>query len=263
MMGVFRMPRIILLHGRDVIADLYFPQSKQKITLGRQSEADIGIPDPEISRIHAVIEQSAGEYVITDANAKNGLVYKRERVARHVLKPGDEIDIGVYTLVYKGEELDMMEMTDSKGQVVDVIPASHVVTNNVLVPSRSKRSMSRRSGETVTVNMDQLGALQQNLRQKRAAFLDQLENGVVKGRVPLQRNRLVFGKGEDANIQVGGLFAPKTSAVIEFMDGGFVILGHNKQLVVNGQQTERKKLAEGDRISVSGREFVFHDRVAP
>ncbi|MCG3174213.1 MAG: hypothetical protein GMKNLPBB_02441 [Myxococcota bacterium] len=258
--GGKQMPRIIILHGRETVADLYFAPEKDLITIGRHDFADIRIDDADISRRHAVLQKEGKSYIIKDVAAKNGLHFKNQRIKEKSLLLGDEIDLGSYTLVFRGEQIEKHAVKDEYGFVVDEAPVRKAVKDRVNVRAKTSRAADRNSS-TKTVTDDQRQAIQNTLRQKRQAHLEVLENGVVKSKIYLQNNCFVFGKGEDANFQVGGLFSPKVAATIEYGLDGFTLRGSPKTVVVNGVNLDRKLLQEGDLLKILGREFRFHDRV--
>ncbi|MCG3173575.1 MAG: hypothetical protein GMKNLPBB_01774 [Myxococcota bacterium] len=252
------MPRIIIVHGREVAADLYFPENKATIAIGRHQFADIAIDDPEISRRHATILRENGKYVIREMDATNGLSIKGQRVKEHVLKEGDEVDLGKYTLIFKGEQADEWGVT-AEQQAKQVVQSGRVA-----VHAKSSRQVAAPTAETKFVDDGQMAALQQAMRQKRQAYLDVMEKGVVKGRVTIQKNRLVFGKGEQSDVKVGGWFSPKVAAAIEYKGNAYVLVlpKGEKNVFVNGEAPTSEPLAEGDQLTIRGKRFVFHDRVA-
>lgn len=76
-----------------------------KITVGRSPESVIVVPDPTVSRRHAVIEQVEGRVVLRDLGSTNGTyVYDPEtgsfnRVEEVELKPGLMIRLGESTIL--------------------------------------------------------------------------------------------------------------------------------------------------------------------
>lgn len=63
--------------------------------IGRLSSADLEIHDPEVSRMHAVIEpDERGEAQILDLGSEGGTWVNGERVRKHPLRPADVIELG-------------------------------------------------------------------------------------------------------------------------------------------------------------------------
>jgi pSer/pThr/pTyr-binding forkhead associated (FHA) protein len=67
---------------------------KQVLTVGRLSSNDIQVPNQRVSRLHAKVRVENGQWVIEDAESVNGIVYKGQRVERHVLRNGDRVYVG-------------------------------------------------------------------------------------------------------------------------------------------------------------------------
>jgi pSer/pThr/pTyr-binding forkhead associated (FHA) protein len=81
------------------------------ITLGRAATNDLVLNDQAVSRVHAQIEVSDTGVLIRDQNSSNGLYVNSERVSEAVLRPGDEIGIGQFTILVDTPE--GMSNTDS------------------------------------------------------------------------------------------------------------------------------------------------------
>ena len=81
--------------GRQRIFSL--AQYTSVVTLGRREEADISVPwDPEMSRLHAELENRAGEWTVTDDGlSQNGTWVNGLRLAgRRRLADGDLLQVG-------------------------------------------------------------------------------------------------------------------------------------------------------------------------
>ncbi|HJT56283.1 MAG TPA: ABC transporter transmembrane domain-containing protein [Ktedonobacteraceae bacterium] len=65
--------------------------NKPTLTVGRLSSNDVQVPSQRVSRLHARIRQENGVWVIEDAESLNGLIYRGQRVDRHMLNNGDRI----------------------------------------------------------------------------------------------------------------------------------------------------------------------------
>jgi len=62
--------------------------------VGRGSQADVRLPDPEVSRSHCRIEQLNGLLLIRDVGSTNGTFVNGSRVAETVLMSGDRVSLG-------------------------------------------------------------------------------------------------------------------------------------------------------------------------
>lgn len=70
----------------------------KKFCIGRDEKCDISLPnDTLVSRRHAMIEFSQGEYVIKDLSSTNGTFVNNrplQKGEKRILNPGDVIHIG-------------------------------------------------------------------------------------------------------------------------------------------------------------------------
>lgn len=71
------------------------------VTLGRHHDATLVLDDPSVSRHHVAIRPTPdGGYELEDLGSVNGTYVNGQRVARAVLQPGDELQVGRFCLVY-------------------------------------------------------------------------------------------------------------------------------------------------------------------
>ena len=67
-----------------------FPVTKDRFIIGRgKQSSDLTIKDPNVSRQHAMIEFSNGQYYIVDMGSTNGVEYNGQRIARKAIAEGD------------------------------------------------------------------------------------------------------------------------------------------------------------------------------
>lgn len=71
-------------------------------TIGRRSDSDVIIDDPDVSRRHARLEAENGVVFIGDLSSSNGTFLNGERVRQSIeVRTGDRIDVGTTRLVVK------------------------------------------------------------------------------------------------------------------------------------------------------------------
>ncbi|NIV39973.1 MAG: FHA domain-containing protein, partial [Anaerolineae bacterium] len=86
------LPRLIATGGP--LAQQTFPIPSQGLSIGRHPGNDIVLADElMVSRYHAVIAQEQGQCVLYDRDSSNGTWVNEQRAFRHVLAPGDRIQI--------------------------------------------------------------------------------------------------------------------------------------------------------------------------
>jgi DNA-binding winged helix-turn-helix (wHTH) protein len=82
--------------GRD------FPLTEGRHVIGRDPYVSVSLDSPKVSRRHACITLACDETTIEDLGSKNGTFVGALRIsATTMLRPGDEIAIGPFTLVLR------------------------------------------------------------------------------------------------------------------------------------------------------------------
>lgn len=82
-----------------------FPLKRDRITIGRSRESDIALPDQWLSRRHAEIRRKGEQFYLHDLGSKNGTLLNGSRINEEaLLKPGDRISLGEYTLTFSWDE---------------------------------------------------------------------------------------------------------------------------------------------------------------
>jgi hypothetical protein len=68
----------------------------QPVVLGRSSQADVALADPEVSRRHAQLDLDRGVLYLADCGSSNGTFLNGKRVDTDGIevRPGDDIDVG-------------------------------------------------------------------------------------------------------------------------------------------------------------------------
>ncbi|MGL6283587.1 MAG: FHA domain-containing protein, partial [Microcoleaceae cyanobacterium] len=81
-----------------------------KVLLGRDEQANFCLDSPLVSRLHASINlDKKGNYIIHD-HSKNGLFVNNQRVENQtILRDGDRIKIGPFTLMKQGDCLELFD----------------------------------------------------------------------------------------------------------------------------------------------------------
>jgi hypothetical protein len=73
--------------------------ASQKIRMGRQSGNDVIVPDEQVSRRHAEIEERNGALVVTDLGSSNGTFVNGTRItSQQPLRSGDTVQVGTTVL---------------------------------------------------------------------------------------------------------------------------------------------------------------------
>lgn len=73
--------------------------------VGRSSEADLLILDPEVSRRHARFENDGRTIFLSDLHSSNGTFLNGRRVRETIeVRPGDHIDVGTARMTFVGSK---------------------------------------------------------------------------------------------------------------------------------------------------------------
>lgn len=107
----------------------------ERITLGRDMSCVVRLDDPKVSRIHAVVEVTAGKLYLRDNNSTNGSFVNGVRVTRQELHAGDVLQIGA-------SEIHLLQHTDFQSisfTMSDTIIQSSVDARKVTIESLAGR----------------------------------------------------------------------------------------------------------------------------
>jgi len=101
-----------LVSYRENEIDLVFPLDRPRITIGRDLDNMIQLPDEKVSKHHAVICRTKDGWAIEDSQSRNGVFVNGTRAVRAELKDKDRVKIGPHEFFF--------EMNDT---AEDLIPA--------------------------------------------------------------------------------------------------------------------------------------------
>ena len=74
--------------------------------VGRSSDADLLLWDPEVSRRHARFENDGRTVFVSDLHSSNGTFLNGRRVVEAIeVRPGDCIDVGAVRITFLGSQL--------------------------------------------------------------------------------------------------------------------------------------------------------------
>ena len=97
------MAKLVLSSGGTVIQQYFV--DKERISIGRDTQNQVVIDDPAVSREHATITTIGNDQILEDLKSSNGTVVNGARIARHILQHGDVVELGPYTLRYLNPKL--------------------------------------------------------------------------------------------------------------------------------------------------------------
>lgn len=91
------LPSLIFVHGTEQ-RTLYLDHSP--FSVGRKMEKDLVIPDPRVSRDHALIVSENGKFFVEDQGSKHGTFVNGEKVQRKLLERNDRLEFGARDSIY-------------------------------------------------------------------------------------------------------------------------------------------------------------------
>lgn len=93
-------PAVLELLDSGDVAPVFALESRAT-EIGRVSENDIVLPDPNVSRIHARVERRDDGYYLTDLESTNGTWVNEKRVESVVLDENDVIRLGSTRFIFR------------------------------------------------------------------------------------------------------------------------------------------------------------------
>jgi len=73
--------------------------TKEKITIGRDPDADVTVDDPLVSRHHAELERVRDQVILKDLGSTNGTFVNDEKISAYILAEGDVSRVGNTSIV--------------------------------------------------------------------------------------------------------------------------------------------------------------------
>ena len=106
--GSFGVEADIAASERPATASLTLPDGREleigaTLRIGRMSDCQVQLSDPQTSRHHVEIRAVPGGHLLCDLASTNGTEVNGVRVAEHLLVDGDRITIGSTHLAYRVE----------------------------------------------------------------------------------------------------------------------------------------------------------------
>ena len=93
-------PALIVRSGGGRVGEIFGPAG-ERTTIGRSPDCDVFLDDVTVSRRHAVLVESNGQFLVEDLGSLNGTFLNRHRIeAAEPLEDGDELQIGKYRLLF-------------------------------------------------------------------------------------------------------------------------------------------------------------------
>ncbi|HEU0029603.1 MAG TPA: sigma 54-interacting transcriptional regulator [Kofleriaceae bacterium] len=92
------MPRLVVHEPGGVRSSVAV---EGELQIGRDAGMALVLGDGKVSRHHATIAREDGAWIVCDADSRHGTFVNGERVQRHVLRDGDQLQIGSTVLAFE------------------------------------------------------------------------------------------------------------------------------------------------------------------
>lgn len=209
--------------------------------IGRGEDVELVLANVSVSREHAAVLVGTQNIVIEDLESANGTFVNGDRVTQHVLTPGDEIQIGKFTLAFIG---DGPKHRFYRGRYVSYLPKYDPST-----------VMPDGDAATFAMSVAALKAVQMSNRAVEHARLV-LESDAKRFWYPEEKGLTLGGGGL---VPVQGWFTWGIPAAVSW-DGKRHVLENKAtftKVQVNGESIKNRPLANGDRIRVGSTLFRY------
>lgn len=235
------MPKLTLVIERTPVE--VYEMNRPVIQIGRVEGMEIVIDNVSVSRQQAEIRQERKGWSVRDLGSSNGTFLNGERLTQEprMLKPGDEISFGKFSLFFERE-----------------------FSEPLLAARVAPTPGTARPPGTYHLNTAELERLQQAIATKRQAQID-WETPGMRGTYYIKGDSTVVGRsaGSDLHLPV---FGPRKGLLFSRGRNGFEVLNLAgwfgfPWMKVNGKVTTRAALKGGDRIETGEVRLTFLDEV--
>ena len=208
-----------------------FELTGQSMTMGREPDNDIIVENLLVSGYHARIDSAGREYILTDLQSKNGTFVNGERVTSTKLKDGDQILVGKHTIVFTLSPEEIQE--DQK------------LTEPTMFIEVAQGASEAEAEDPTPSGLDSTA-----ISAERPAVLSFLSGRGDE--YEIKKKLVKLGKGEEADVHIGGFFTPKVAATISRRPTGYHLTptGRAKVKVNDAQVGSSHRLREFDTIEV-------------
>jgi hypothetical protein len=94
-------PRLVVTTPNGILT---IPLDRMPLTIGRESNTDITLDDPRVSRQHARLSYRQQQIWLADLRSSNGTFVNGEPIQERALQPGDVISFGGMEATYEDPE---------------------------------------------------------------------------------------------------------------------------------------------------------------
>src|SRR5579872_197572 len=254
------MAKLYLKFEQAVLKEI--PLSQYTMTIGRLPDNHIQVDNPAVSGHHARLTWDGSGYVLEDTNSLNGTYVNNHRIAKTVLKDGDNILVGKHTLAFKtGVDQPGAASAAPAGPKVQALEATMMLDTKAAkqMLAATQQAAADRAEQKPT-DSTAVTSSSEPAAKERTAVLSILEGKTDETQYVLASKMSAIGKSEMASIKLTGWFAPPMAAVINKRDAKYFIAASDlkHRVKINGEEISGlHELKDGDQIEVANVKMVF------
>jgi len=200
------------------------------VTCGRDAGNQIVLDDVSVSRIHARLDCTDEGVEVSDLGSRNGTFVNGSRIAKALLRPGDELVIGKTTWLF--------ETAGSPPPPTGMLPT---------LSGAEDMATALREAPLATIVAD--------LSQPSLVLFNQGDTR----KILLSGEAVLIGREGNVDVMLDDPGVSRHHARVEAVKDGFelVDLGSRNGTFVAGRRVERRLLRDGDTIVVGSSRFAF------
>ncbi|UCD16438.1 MAG: FHA domain-containing protein [Candidatus Zixiibacteriota bacterium] len=218
------MPEIVVKFENKVIERVV--SEKKRISIGRTHDNDIVLDNRGVSRKHAQIEFNDNAAVIIDNESLNGTFINNRKISEEVLRDGDTITIGKYSLDYHTE--------------VTHVPSNSSMDGTMVLKTKKQKEMLQRD------------KVDREIVSRMGGSVLVGEENTDFSEYRIERNITTIGKAKFVHVHARGFMLSGIQAKIvkENDQCAIVNLGRKGKTKLNGEEIDKHLLKNGDIIQV-------------
>jgi len=216
---------------------------EKEISIGRDPDNDIMVDNLAVSRKHARITHTSGQYMVEDLDSANGIRVNGVTVKRSPLYPGDEIMLGKHLLVF--DTADRLKAALSGEEFARPAQGSAWQTSTVVKAPQPPEELERE--ESAAQSAYEMPAL-----DGKYAVRVELDGREV-GNYLLKKKVTCIGRLAENDIVIDNIGVSRLHAKIIVEENGQVYIedqGSANGVKVNGLPLQRSPLYPGDEVQI-------------
>ncbi len=130
------MPKLVI-YKNGKVADEVELTGEPEVTIGRDPDSDISLPDPSVSRRHALLRYLYSEYFVEDLASTNGTQLNNRVISKHILKSGDHLRMGKFELLFENEQENAAQQEEDLERTV-ILPSGEEIAAPIIKETTPK-----------------------------------------------------------------------------------------------------------------------------